>query len=75
VEKPLRRGSRTVRYFLDITGLKIHLLFSITLETKQKTKTKKSRVREITRLVRDKTPGCKTRGVLARASLDLFYRR
>jgi hypothetical protein len=41
VEKPLRRGSRTVRDFFDITGLKIHLLFSITLETKQKNKNQK----------------------------------
>jgi hypothetical protein len=56
----------------DITSLKINLLFSITLETKQKPKTKKSKVREVTRLVRDKTPGCKTRGVLGSASFDLF---
>jgi hypothetical protein len=55
----------------NMTGLKINL-FSIPLATKKKTKIKKSKVREVTRLVRDKTPGCKTRGVLASASLDLI---
>jgi hypothetical protein len=55
-----------------MTGLKINL-FSIPLATNKKTKIKKSRVREVTRLVRDKTPGCKTRGVLASASLDFGF--
>jgi hypothetical protein len=67
-----RYEDRETFAIFNMTGLKINL-FSIPLATNKKTKIKKSRVREVTRLVRDKTPGCKTRGVLASASLDFGF--